>query len=100
MRNYKLPIKYEYVPCAPIVMSSYAWIVHLFPAFRQGSVLGHHLVILGKVVGAGFRMAGAPFVETIGLKIILRFSYLEVLLIKVEKVSQPIEQLWYIALLK
>ncbi len=95
MRNYKLPIKYEYVPCAPIVMSSYAWIVHLFPAFRQGSVLGHHLVILGKVVGAGFGMAGAPFVETISLKIVRRFSYLEVLLIKVEKVSQACGILYY-----
>ena len=73
MRNYKLSVKYEYVPCAPIVMSSYAWIVHLFPAFRQGSVLGHHLVILGKVISAGFGMAGAPFVETIGLNIVMIF---------------------------
>ena len=95
MRNYKLPIKYEYVPGAPVVMSSYAWIVHLFPAFRQGSVLGHHLVVLGKVVGAGFRMAGAPFVETIGLKIVERFAYFEVLLIKVEKVSQACGILYY-----
>jgi hypothetical protein len=94
MRNYKLN-KFECVPGAPIVMSSDTWIVHLFPAFRQGSVLGHHLVILGKVVGAGFRMAGAPFVETIGLKIILRFSHFEVLLIKVEKVSQACGILYY-----